>query len=877
MTKHTSVTGLGGATTSVTTAVLPPSSIVAIGASAGGLEALEQFLSESGRLHGAAFIIVQHMPADQPSLLADLLQRAATLPVVTPESDQWVEADKVFVRPPGVEIRLSAGRFVLSPMGAALVDRLPIDTLFRSLATSSECPVVGVVLSGMGCDGTLGLLEIKRHGGATFAQAPESAQFDSMPLNALKAGAADASAAPYALPMLIDHHLTMLPGHAQRDSLSPHDLEALATIVETLRQRTGHDFGAYKKTTICRRVKRRAALHRRASFADYAALLATNQSEAELLFRELLIGVTAFFRDATVWEHLGKVVIPELLANRGAAHPLRVWVAGCSTGEEVYSLAIVLTEALLALDAGTRPDFKIFATDIDGDAIDRARIARYPASISSAVTAARLERFFTASENGYQVANHLREKIVFAIQNVAMDPPFTKLDLLVCRNLMIYFEPMLQQKLMALFHFSLEPGGLLLLGTAESVGAASDRFAPLPGRFKIYRRVESVGAAGFVAFRATFNRNIAVAGTQQAAASASGNVQHTADQFLLQRYSPAAVLVGTEGDVLYISGKTGRFLEPAAGRANWNIFAMARDGLLQPLGSAFRRAVREQTRIDVPRVVIETVSDVVSIRLSIEPLASRRPLEGMYIVVFTELERATSSAPADTGGTLAIDGKNSERELAVVRQALLSAREDSQSSDEQFRAVNEELQSANEELQSTNEELTTSKEEMQSMNEELQTVNRELRSKVEALSQESDDIRNLLDSTELATLFLDQELRIRRFTPAAVGVFKLIASDVGRPITDITNTLKSWDMARDAREVLASLVFRERETEAVDNRWFRTRVMAYRTATNRIQGVVITLSETTISKRLEKELLLAKSVLEEQLIRERKSGLPNLE
>ena len=848
--------------------LLRPSSIVALGASAGGLEALVQFLGQSERLPGAAFVVLQHMSAGQPSLLASLLQRATALPVMTAEEGQAVEADKVFVSPPGRVLRVIDGHFRIGAPGDGPGERLPIDALFTSLATGAACPVVGVVLSGMGSDGTLGLQAIKAAGGATFVQSPDTAQFDSMPRSALAASAADSAAAPFDLPTSIGHHLAALSAAGGADAMPVDEEQALSTILAVLRQYTGHEFGAYKKSTIRRCVERRALLHHQTHIAGYAALVAKNRAEAELLFKDMLIGVTAFFRDPAVWEHLRDVALPELLANRPRRSTLRVWVAGCSTGEEVYSLAMTLAEALDALEPAARPDFKIFATDIDSNAIERARLARYSGSIASAVSADRLARFFVSDDAGFQVAKGLRETIVFALQNVAMDPPFTKLDLLVCRNLLIYFEPLLQQKLMALFHFSLEPGGLLVLGTAETTGPATDLFAPLAGRHKFYRRLESFRNAGFMAFPATFDRAIASRPAAHAVGAIESAALHrVADQFLLQHYAPAAVLVGAEGDVLYISGKTGRYLEPAAGRANWNIFAMAREGLSRPLAAAFALAMREQMRINVPQVIVQGESGPLPLRLTVEPISAPRPLAGMVMVVFAEIEADAPqhSGDADTTGIDAVEG--SSKELRTLQEAVRAAREDAQGAQEQFRAVQEELQSTNEELQSTNEELTTSKEEMQSMNEELQTVNQELRAKVDALSQSSDDMRNLLNSTEIATLFLDEALRIRRYTPAAVSIFKLIAGDVGRPITDITNALKDWDMAGDAAEVLGSLMFREREIAATDARWFKVRVMPYRTSGNRIDGVVITLSDISESKRLERELTRAKGVLERKLNR----------
>lgn len=854
------------------TASLP--TIVGIGASAGGLEALEQFLQTATTLPGCAFVVVQHLSASQPSLLPELLRRITDLAVTDVANGVLAEAGFVYVAPPGFDVCMRNGHFELRAQREGTTPRLPIDSFFRSLSEDQHANAVGVVLSGMGSDGTLGLRAMKERAGATFVQQPETAQFDSMPRSAIQAGVADVIASPGELPGRIGEFLANQRESSSRDDLSMPDATAVGSIIDLLREVVGHDFGSYKRSTLQRRIERRMALHRRRSFADYERFLRENRGESELLFRELLIGVTSFFRDSAVWEQLRADVVPRLLEALPDGATVRIWVAGCSTGEEVYSLAIVFAEAIAELRSTARPSLKIFATDIDGDAIDRARTGRYPPNIAADVSPTRLREFFVQDEFGFQIRKDLRESVIFATQNVAMDPPFTKLDMLVCRNLLIYFEPGLQRKLLPLFHYSLRPNGLLMLGNAETIGTATEYFVPVPGTARLFRRQESFRRAGFIALPSAFGRQskAASAGMDPPAddVEPAPNLQVLADQLLLQRYSPPAVLVTRQGDVLYVSGKTGKYLEPAAGKANWNVFAMARTGLSQALGAAFREAVRDGRAVTARGMIADSDVGNLPVRLMVDPVSSPKALIGMVMIVFLDEEvwpPGEMPAADDDGHPLQLD-------LSRLRAALQVARDDAQSLEEQYRAANEELQSTNEELQSTNEELTTSKEEMQSMNEELQTVNQELQAKVDELSQASDDMRNLLNSTDIATMFLDESLRIRRFTLQSLKLFKLIHADVGRPITDITNELTDWNVADDAREVLNTLVFREREVSASGGRWFKVRTMPYRTSQNRIDGVVITFSDISTAKMLEIELLARQAELEQRLSHGAENGKP---
>jgi two-component system CheB/CheR fusion protein len=610
-----------------------------------------------------------------------------------------------------------------------------------------------------------------------------------------------------------------------------------------------------------RRVERRMGLHQLSRIDDYLRYVRENPKEVELLLGELLIGVTSFFRDTEVWEQVQREVLPALRANHPDGAQLRAWIPGCSSGEEAYSLAILFRESLDAVNPEKRYKLLIFASDLDKDAIARARAGAYPESISADVSEARLKRFFVPEAAGYRVSNEIREMVIFAEQNVIVDPPFTRIDFLSCRNLLIYLEAGLQEKLMHLFHYSLAPGGYLLLGSSESVGPASALFAGLPGRSRIYRRLDvptpalSPGMSG--AFSQTGLRAASVALHGPGAAAMAPDLPMLVDQLVLANYAPAAALVSNKGELLYFSGKTGKYLEPAAGKPNLNLFAMARDGLKQALSEAFYRSVRENNTATLKRVKISNAGPASYVDVVVQPISEPVALSGTVLIVFKDVPAPSPRRPRIAAEAAAGDAMRVEaalQELQHAREDARSTREEMQTSQEELKSTNEELQSTNEELQSTNEELTTSKEEMQSMNEELQTINNELRLKVAEISRASNDMRNLLDSTEIAILFLDDTLHVRRFTPSTTHIFKLIPGDAGRSITDIVCDLDYPGLAADARDVLRTLVFKEMDVPATEARWFRVRIMPYRTQDNRIDGLVITFADISASKRLEIEL-----------------------
>jgi chemotaxis methyl-accepting protein methylase len=822
------------------------------------LEALEQFLGHVPVGSRLALVIVQHLDPTHKGILPELLQRATEMKVIQVKDRTRVQPDCVYVIPPNKDMSILHGILHLFEPAAPRGLRLPIDFFLRSLALDQEERSIGVILSGMGSDGTLGLRAIKEHAGVVLVQKPDTAKFDGMPRSAIDAGLADIVAPVDELPGKLLAYLQRTPLIAPSESvLEDKAQSALEKAVILLRAHTGNDFSLYKRNTLYRRIERRMGIHQIPKMSDYVRYLQENSQELDLLFKELLIGVTNFFREPAAWEQLRTEAIPSLLANRAPGHALRAWIPGCSSGEEAYSLAIVFKEAVEEAKLKGSFALQIFATDLDRDAINQARQGLFSANIAADVSEARLKRFFAKDGAGYRVRKEVREMVIFAPQNLIMDPPFTKLDLLSCRNLLIYLSAEVQKKLIPLFHYSLNPGGILLLGSAEAIGDNADLFAPLSGKTRLFRRKESVLRPEQVNFPVSFSARTSTVIEPRPPLKPPASLQSLADQLVLQRYAPPAVLTNDTGDIFYVSGRTGKYLEPAAGKANWNLFAMAREGLRYELADAFQQALRQKTSVVLHGLKVGTNGGEQWVDVTVQRLAEPGALEGLVMIVFTDIAApaahpATRRAPKDLPRSPRL--AELELELQHARSEARATHEEMQTSQEELRSANEELQSTNEELQSTNEELMTSKEEMQSLNEELQTVNTELQVKVDELSRASNDMKNLLDSTDIATLFLDKDLNVRRFTPQATKIIKLIPGDVGRPITDLTSDLRYPALAEDAREVLRKLAAVEKPIAAHNDRWFTVRIMPYRTFDDRIDGVVITFADITVSKSLEVKL-----------------------
>ncbi|RRQ21343.1 chemotaxis protein CheB [Thiohalobacter thiocyanaticus] len=834
--------------------------IVGIGASAGGLAPLEEFLGNIPPHSGMAYVVVQHLDPTHKALLSELLQRVTAMPVREAQQNMRIEPDCVYVIPPNTELSIVNATLHLASPAEPRGMRLPINVLFSSLAGTQGERAIAVVLSGMGSDGTLGLQAVKAVGGLTAVQQPDTAQFDAMPRSAIAAECADIIAPPAELPARILAYVAQVPdpGVPAGDDLEPTlEPEPLQRILDLLQKRTRHDFSLYKPSTLHRRVERRMAIHDITTLAQYADFLQDNTHEIDLLFKELLIGVTNFFRDPAVWEHLANVTLPELLARRTTERMLRGWVVGCSTGEEAYSLAMVFNEVIHQRREYRDVTLQIFATDLSPEAIDTARRGRYPASIEEAVSAERLARFFRAREGGgYEINTEIRDMVLFAQQDVILDPPFTKLDLIACRNLLIYYDATLQRRLIPLFHYSLREGGVLLLGSAETVGRFNNLFTPIQSSLRLYQRRDDAPSGGAEFMMKSFPPLSKVARENSVSTTdhtPSDNLQAAADQVLLQVYAPAAVVINSDGDILYISGRTGKYLEPAAGKANWNIHAMVREGLRVPISAALKKSTIESEPQHLHGLKVQLPGGGVQ-RVDVTVQALREPaaLRGATMIVFRDI----APDPAGGGkrkGKTTVEASH-EAELQQYRDEIQTLREEARASKEELQSANEELQSTNEELQSTNEELTTSKEEMQSMNEELQTINAELHSKLDDLALAQSDMSNLLNSTDIAILFLDQGLNVRRYTDRATKIVNIRESDVGRPLSDLTTNLQYPELHEDALETLRTLSFSEKQIQANDGRWFSVRIMPYRRLDNVIDGVVITFVDITETKRLEQEL-----------------------
>jgi len=841
-----------------TTLKQPLFPIVGIGASAGGLEALEQFLRHVPEASGLAFVIVQHLDPTHKGIMAELLQRTTKMQVFQVKDRMRVKANCVYVIPPNKDMSILHGVLHLFEPAAPRGLRLPIDFFLRSLAEDLKELSIGVILSGMGSDGTMGLRAIKEKAGVVLVQEPASAKFDSMPRSAIEAGLADLVAPAEQLPEKIIGYLRHARTIVKTELiLEDKDKSALEKVLILLRSKTGQDFSLYKRNTVYRRIERRMSIHQIDKIAYYVRYLQENPQEVELLFKELLIGVTSFFRDPQAWDHLQKEAIATLLTQRPAGGILRAWSAGCSTGEEAYSLAIAFKEQLEQQRPNGSFTLQIFATDLDHDAIDKARQGIYPANIAADLTPERLARFFIKENDHYRVGKEIREMVTFATQNIIMDPPFTKLDIVICRNLLIYLTPELQKKLMPLFHYSLNPGGVLFLGSAEAIGSFTNLYTALNSKSRLFRRRESLLASESVAFPPSFVPIMTDVPKELMMLKPAANLQSLADQLLLQKFSPPAVLVNDKGDIIYISGRTGKYLEPAAGKANWNIFAMAREGLRFDLGNAFQKAVRLNEAITVKGLKVGEDADTQTVDITVQTIKEPEMLQGMLMIVFNDVaaplinKRASRTKNSTPGNARVLE---LEQELQKLREELQTTREEMQSSQEELKSTNEELQSTNEELQSTNEELTTSREEMQSLNEELQTVNAEQHSKMDELARMNNDMRNLLNSTEIVTVFLDNQLHIRRFTSGADKLFRLRQGDVGRPLSEITTDLLFPDLPKVAQEVVRTLIFSERQVAATDGRWFLVRIMPYRTMEDIIAGVVITFADITAYKQSDSEL-----------------------
>lgn len=825
----------------------PTIPIVGIGASAGGIGALETLVPLFERGAGLAYVVVQHLDPERKSILTALLGRIAKIPVTEIVDQVTVEAGHVYVIPPNAALAISDKRLKISPPVEQRFQRTPIDGFFISLAEANgECSA-GVILSGTGSDGTIGLRAIKEQGGLTVAQ--DDAEYDGMMRSAVRSGMVD-----FVLPLdkiparLNDYfrHLSNVEGRKGPDGVRPEAADQLAQIAALLRTRTGHDFSGYKDKTVARRVQRRMQVLQIDEVPDFIDRLRKEPQELDALLQDLLIGVTNFFRDPPAFEALEREVIPKLFEGKGPDDTVRVWVPGCSTGEEAYSIAILLREHMPRQRA---PKLQIFASDIDEQSLQIARTGRFPSTIAQDIPPARLERHFVREDGTYRIASDLREICLFSSHNLLRDAPFSKLDLVTCRNLLIYLTQELQNRLIPLFHYALNDDGFLFLGTSENVTRHPRLFSPVDKQQRIFQR-RPLPERRLPEFPLTApeggRRQLA---TATRAAAERESLQSLAERQLLERYSPAYVVVNAEGELLHGSARTGKYLELAAGAPRTDIYSMARPGLKPDLRAAVHKAGSGQIAIH-RSVTVGTNGGRQTIDLIVHPIRAVPTDDAVYMVVFQDvggIKAASAGETAEGGEELeSANLRQLEMELRATRERLQTTTEELESSNEELKSGNEELSSMNEELQSANEELETSKEELQSINEELQTVNAELNARVEELSRANSDIANLLESTQIATVFLDRSLAIKSFTPAAKDLFRLVESDTGRPITHVRARFQSDTVQEDAERVLRTLSTIERQIEGSDNdARYIMRMMPYRSIDNAISGVVITFVDIT--------------------------------
>ena len=845
-----------------------PFPIVAVGASAGGIEAATALFKALPADTGMAFVLIQHLSPTHESLLPEILGRATAMKVMEVREDGAVEPNRVYVIPPNKHLAFGNGRLHLSPRVDSRGQPRPIDHFMRSLAEEHGHKAIGVVLSGSANDGTLGLEEIKSGGGITFAQ-DSTAEQPSMPRSAVAAGSVD-----FVLPPdEIAHEISRIAKHpyVAPDDVDPSTREepVFGKILELLRAQTGVDFSNYKRNTLHRRITRRMVLHRLDGLPEYLRMLQEKHSEVQALYQDVLINVTSFFRNPDSYEALKTTVFPKLTESRGNQDPLRVWALGCSTGEEAYSLAMTFVEYLEA--AGRHVPMQVFATDVNGTGIERARSGFYPKGITQDVSPERLRRFFTEVDGRYRISKQVRDMCVFARQNALSDPPFSRLDLVACRNMLIYLEPVLQQRLIPLLHYALRQGGFLWLGGSETIGSYRELFDLQDAKHKIYLRKSTTRTP-------TLNVPVqpsrwtgapSIAPVVQAAAPRDfGTDAHKeAERLLLTRYAPPGVVVNDDLEVVQFRGDTGAYLAPAPGKATLSLLKMLREGLSVAVRNAVQRARRERDAVREEGLRVRSNGGWREVDLVVMPL--RAAAGDGYLILFEEPAQraeararemaAEARAAADRMPPTPAEGSAQEvtrltQELSSTREYLQSVIEQQEAANEELQSANEEVQSANEELQSINEELETSKEEIQSSNEELATVNDELQSRNTELSRSNNDLTNLLASVNMAIVMLGSDLRIRRFTQPAEKILNLIATDVGRPLTDIKLSIDAHNLDTLIADVIDNVNPQEREVRDRNGRWHLLRVRPYRTADNHIDGAVLVLMDIDGMKRAEQSM-----------------------
>ncbi|MDR9403121.1 MAG: CheR family methyltransferase [Halothece sp. Uz-M2-17] len=833
----------------------PTFPLVAIGASAGGLHALEQFFSEVKTNSRVAYLVLVHSSVEHPHVLPEILQRSTSVAVSVAENHSAIVPNHIYIIPPQMAVRIEQDYIYLTSIERRQI-LSAIDMFFSAFADNEPERTAGIILSGMGSDGTLGVKALKAREALVFAQSPETAAYQEMPESAIATGLVDAILPPAEMPRIIEQYFEQKA--VISEDVTPE--EWLGEIFNLLRTHIGHDFSYYKQNTLLRRIQRRMNLHQLETYAEYLNFLRDNPKEVNNLFREFLIGVTSFFRDPNAFELLQEEILPPILESLPDDGTFRAWIPGCSSGEEVYSLAIILRE--LIDEMPKRINLQLFGTDIDQLAIDRAREGLFPASIATNVTQQRLRRFFRPEGQFYRVSRDIRYSVVFSLQDVLKDPPFSRLNLLSCRNLLIYLNEEAQKRLLPLFHYTLQPSGILMLGGSETIGSFQNLFYTLDHKNKIFQRREVARSLRqSVQFPTGSFLNLTsprrpVPTSRQAE---DNNLQRAVREVLLEEFCPTAVLIESSGQILHVQGRTGKFLETVSGPPSSNIFDMAREGLRVELASAIRAAISSGEMVTRQHVPVRNNGERELVKFSVKPLGNPEGLAGRLLILLEVLETHLQEDNEDNAvQNFSLQQRDTritelEKELQNTRESHQTTIEELESSNEELQATNEELESSNEELQATNEELESSKEELQSLNEELQTLNEELQTKVEELSAAEDDMRNLLNSTHIATIFVDQQLQVKRFTPQAREIINLIQNDVGRPLEHITTNLQNVKLAVDLQQVLETLNPKIETVQTNDGTWYQMRIMPYQTTDNRIEGAILTFTHIDDLKQIEEQ------------------------
>jgi two-component system CheB/CheR fusion protein len=827
-----------------------PSRVVGIGASAGGLEAVSELLKYLPSNTGMAFVFIQHLEPRQTSRLTEILSRITDMPVEVASAQLRMKRNHIYVMPPGVDITLSDGLLILERRTETAGRHLPIDYFFHSLAKEQGSKAVAIILSGMGHDGSAGLKSVKEEGGTTIAQDEPSAQHGSMPASAIDSGYVDIVTSPRKIAAELVRLAQDRPAKSTRKRTVADN--GLKNIFALLRSRTEVDFSQYRKTTVRRRIQRRMIVHRLDDVEDYYTFLKRNPEEVDALFREMLIHVTSFFREPETFDVLQSAVLPRLLEKRGQNDPIRIWLPGCSTGEEAYSLAIVVTEFFD--NRPESPGIQIFATDVSDRVLEIARKGIFDANIETSITKERLRRFFSKNERGYQINKQIRDLCVFARQNVLRDPPFSRLDLISCRNVLIYFETAAQKKLIPFFHYALKPGGFLLLGGAETVGNFSDLFEPVDSKTKLFskRSVQSPPLSS-MEVEIPGPKEQALRDFAAQAALLQPDVRREVDRTLMDRYCPPAIVVDNGMKIIQFRGNVAPFLDPAPGEASLDLFRMLKSTLELPLRSTINDAKKSNAPVRKEGVLFQSNTQATFLNLEVVPMSASTVRERCFILLFEDSKLKIGDATAvnsKKGRRNVQDARVSqlEQELATSREHLQTLVEEQESTNEELRSANEEIQSSNEELQSTNEELETAKEELQSTNEELITLNEELKSGNVELTEVNNDLTNLLKSVNIPIVMVDRGLRIRRFTPVAQRTLKLIPADVGRSITDLRADVEVPQLEALISEVMNTLSAREVEVQDRKGHWYNLQIRPYETAENKITGAVMILFDINSAK-----------------------------